>query len=315
MKMHRSLRKSSFVPRVEALEARLNPSWTVTFGPLITITADQPTQSHALTIFDDGKGNITGFADGGFFSRTGVTSITVTGGTKSDSVLYLLTGDLQGNENLLVRATPGNDAFEGLLFGKILGASSTKPAPSNLSITVNNGRGDDAATLLAFGEVQSGATFSYINDTGGAGTGMGGGGGGGAGTPSTEAALVGVFGKISGTAGFDFTTGANASKDNKVTVTFLQSSDISGTETVNMHGKTSKKGLITDTFTYSGVLTGTLTVNESVEAGTAVLKESAELQPKSTGVLRELETATTNPNVVTATILATVDPRPVRRRR
>jgi hypothetical protein len=298
MKMPRSLQKSSFTPRLESLEERLTPTLAVTaFGPNLSIaavTAAQVNSNHVVRITDDGRGDIIVTADGSTSVFHDITSITVTGGNKADFVGYILTGDLTGKESLFVNLKQGDDHFTGLLLGKILGAGGTNPAPSNLNIRVDNGPGNDTARLFVLGDVQSGATLGFTNTSGGnSGT-----------TADLDTAVVEIDGKIAGRANFDFTSGKNPNIANRPSVTFLQTNDISGTETVTMHGTTAAgssplprprprrlAGVITDIFRYTGQLTGTLKVSEQGAPGNNVFDEEFTLNAGSNGVLQALEDA------------------------
>jgi hypothetical protein len=167
MKAHRSLRQSRFAPRVEELESRLTPSLTVTpVGPWLTIHAVGPAQlnsSHFVHIFDDGHGDITVVADGVTTAFTGVNCISLSGGNFVDVMAYTLTGNLKQTESLAVQMN-GTDRFNAILLGTI--GDATTSTNGNMNIQVNDSPGNDVVGLSVTGAVLSGSTLNYANNFG-----------------------------------------------------------------------------------------------------------------------------------------------------
>jgi hypothetical protein len=283
MKIHRSLRKSNFAPRIEELECRLTPALTVTHvGTSLTIAAvgtAQLNSSHFVHIFDDGAGDITVVADGVTTTATGITSISLSGGKFVDVMAYTLTGNLKQAESLTAKLND-RDVFNSILLGSIGDAKTSTPGA--LNIQVNDSPGHDQVGLSVAGGVLKGSLLNYANNFGvGA-------------IASNSFCGVNVLGNIAGVADFDFTTGQSAGIANKESLIFSQFGNISGTENVTAHGVTRAPGFINDSFSFNGQLTGTLNVQE--RAGSNIffravnhLSEQFTLQNGSTGRLFVLE--------------------------
>jgi hypothetical protein len=279
---HRPPGKRRFAPRVEELETRLTPAAltvsTTNGGSGLVIAATTAAQlrvGHSVTIRDDGKGDITvnlGGA-GNDESFTGITSITVSGGLRTDTVSYFLTDNLRQSQNLTVHMKPNIDVFDVFLFHDIGNSSGRTTTPGNLTIQVpgsalgqrsaprNSGGSGSVPQVNPFfgvnlsvtGNVLAGSSLTFVDTVGG---------------PST----VTVSGDILGTAHFTFINGGDAAP-----VDFEQRGNISGSEVVTMQGFTAASRSqavgqgrvrllvdrgITDLFSFSGKLTGSLDVSE-----------------------------------------------------
>jgi hypothetical protein len=284
MKRHRFLRQDRVAPRVEELESRLTPTPGLTLTHVLnslTIHAvgSQNFSPHTVHIFDDGAGDLSVQVDGVTTGFTGINSITLSGGKLVDVMTYTLTGNLKQGQSLAVQMNPV-DQFNAILRGSIGDAATG--TNGNLNIQVNDSPGNDVAGLSVAGDVLSGSTLTYANNFG-----VGGG-------VANSVGVVNVLGTIAGVATFDFTTGQNPFIPNKESLLFNQFGNISGTETVKVHGITRKFGFINDTFRYTGQLTGTLTVEELAGSNpffraTNHLFEQFILQNGSTGSLFALE--------------------------
>jgi hypothetical protein len=167
MEAHRSRRQSRFAPRVEELESRLTPSLTVNhFGTCVTIHAVGPAQlnsNHFVHVFDDGAGDVTVVADGVTKFFNGINCINLSGGKFVDVMAYTLTGNLKQTESLAVKLN-GRDRFNAILLGTIGDARTGRNG--NMNIQVNDSPGNDVAGLSVTGAVLGGSTLNYANDFG-----------------------------------------------------------------------------------------------------------------------------------------------------
>jgi hypothetical protein len=246
MKMHRSLRKSSFAPRVEELESRLTPALTlVPSGGTLTIAAvgfRQLNSSHTVTILDDGKGDYTVTVDGTTRLFTGLNGVTFTGGNKPDNVTYRLTGDLQQTDTLTFNLKGSNDIFSGGLMGNIGHTSGGTTTNGFMNLNINDGPGNGTTNLAVFGAVQKGS-FLGVNENFNA-----------TGVANTVTSNVTIIGSIFGGATFQFLTGQSTGVANKETLNFSQPGSLDGDETVFIKGTTEAPGFIHDDMGFNGQL-------------------------------------------------------------
>jgi hypothetical protein len=313
-----SPRKRRFAPRVEELEARLTPAQTALTvsqnGPFLTIhatTAAQRKANHHIAIYDDGAEGITVyddvFAGGRILSFTGVSGIWVSGGDNHDDIGYVLTGNLQIVNYLGVTLKPANDTFTASLFGNIGnaalnnriadigGRTSTngwmqifvgETASSAVSRRVAHPGGGqpvtDTVALFVDGNIQDGSRLSFSTEVGGSN-------------------IVRVSGDVRGDANFFFSNTDPFSLFSKTngslgphTVDFVQTGNISGSETVGMEVFPVATVGITYRFSFTGQLTGQLKLIEVVPSSAAhppvnTLDEEFHLADGSTGTLSASE--------------------------
>ena len=146
-----------FRPRLEDLEGRLVPTVTVTPGGGSLSLVATTKQAHSIQIMDDGKGDVSVTADGMSSSFTGISSVSIKGGNKADSVFYMLTGPVTQGVSVTADLKGGTNSFVALVPQDI-------KAGGSVGFTVKNssGTGKDSVAVNVLGAVESGGSLAVI---------------------------------------------------------------------------------------------------------------------------------------------------------
>lgn len=223
-----------FRPRVEDLEGRWVPTVTVTPGGGTLTLTGAVKQAHSIQIMDDGKGDVSVTADGMSSSFTGISSVSIKGGNKADSVFYMLTGPVAQGVNVTADLRGGTNSFVALVPQDIKAGGSASFAVKNSS-----GGGKDSVAVNVLGGVESGGSLAVVvNPSNGSGA-------------SESVNLLGGK-KIAGFVMIDL---EGTSKNDTESVMIGDDIDTTGLVMVFERGK---PGNDTETISYSGQDKGTL---------------------------------------------------------
>jgi hypothetical protein len=118
-----------------------------------------------ITIDDNGSalpGNVTVTLGDGttYTTKTGVSVVSLQGGSGSDDVTYNLTGTLTAAQSVLLNLGNGNNQFTGNIAGAIDSANG-------LDLEVYGGTGNDTFSINQTGATEAGAFVPYLSGGGG----------------------------------------------------------------------------------------------------------------------------------------------------
>ena len=253
--------RNRFRPQVEDLEGRWVPTVMVTPGGGSLTLTGMNNQAHNIQIMDDGKGDVSVTADGVSSSFTGISSISIKGGNKADTVFYQLTGPVTQGVNVSADLRGGNNAFIALVQKDIQAGGSV-----NFMVQNSSGTGRDAVAVNVLGGVASGGSLGVlVNPSNGGGA-------------SESVNLVGNK-TIAGTVMIDL---EGTSKNDLESVNISDNIDTTGFVLVTERGK---PGNDTETINFSGQDKGTLVLQADGGPGADTINIQANLATGSSGAV------------------------------
>jgi hypothetical protein len=155
-------RPPSFVPRLEALEARALLSCTVTVsGTTLSITGDNGNNSvQVIDRGSPGAGNITAICDGMTTTPPGaISTIRINTNAGNDAVSYTLAGNLTGFRRVSINLGTGNDSFNGQIAGSLFNGS-------DFQISGQGSTGNDSLAMTVAGSLLNGSSLKANLDGG-----------------------------------------------------------------------------------------------------------------------------------------------------
>jgi hypothetical protein len=137
-------RATSFVPQLEALEARNCPTFIAVEGHTLLIFGSSAADT--ISIMDSGNGTVSGTIDGQSAMGTAINHIVVHSGSGDDTLTYTLTNPLTTSENIQINMGSGTDTAK-LDFSP--GVMNT-----HLKVDFTGGKGADTLTTM-FGPIMN----------------------------------------------------------------------------------------------------------------------------------------------------------------
>jgi hypothetical protein len=160
-----------FRPRLEILEDRCLPTvnFTVFGNTLVAFAPTAANQGGDSIIFRDNgsqsPGNVIAISGAAFVPQVAITNVIVLMTGPSESVSYLLTGNLSGTRAVSVSLAQGSDSFAAVVSGNLLAQSSLSFAISAAPSTIHGVPGSALITGTVAGNLQTGANLSWVTAT------------------------------------------------------------------------------------------------------------------------------------------------------